>query len=54
MGHYASELAHTKEDDEAFRKIDEKYARMTQEEKDKLHRDMWLDVLKDWDKKKNI
>ena len=48
MGHYASELAHTEEDEREFRKIDQKYARMTQKEKDKSRRDMWLDVLKDW------
>ncbi len=47
MGHYASELANTREDDKAFREIEQKYARMSQKELDRIRRDMWLDVLKD-------
>ena len=46
MGHYYSEM-HYEGEEEDMRKIEEKYARMSQKEKDKSMRDMWLDVLKD-------
>ena len=43
MGHYHSELANTKEDNEAFRKIEEKYATMSWEEKNALKLEIWLE-----------
>ena len=48
MGHYYSEM-HYEGKEEDMRRIDEKYARMSQKEKDKIRRDMWLSIFKEND-----
>jgi len=52
MGHYASEIANTAEDDREFRKIDQKYARMSQKERHKIWLETWLKAWEEVQKEK--